>query len=439
MVCLLGFSEEAFPRSDDRASFDLTRSEHRLGDRNKRHDDRHSFLQAILCARDRIVITYSAPAQSRRVAPNPSPVVWELTETLNRYYRAKEDDAPLVQPTIHPLHPFDPRYFDGTSYERSFSEHHLRIAKALDGAPTERSRIELGTDEDEVPANVVSVGELATWLWDPNRAFIDRCLRADFEQPELYEPSGALVRLAALDAATVGSDALRRGLEGDALAGYLAAAPEFPDGTPGILERRRMARQIDALRVRANAFRRNRRAESRSIGVEVGDGMIEGRIGGLYEDMRLVERFSRPRRRSELLAWVEHLLMQASGEPSLPANTMLVLRGDGPRACVVSYRGVARPRDELARLLSLYRASRRSPLPLFGSASWDYAETCADGKEEGAAKKAGDTLSSERAWNPRLDYLFGAEDPFDDESWRERFAEAANAVYGPFLAHRREE
>ena len=40
MVCLIGMSEESFPRADDRPSFDLTRAAPLLGDRNKRNDDR---------------------------------------------------------------------------------------------------------------------------------------------------------------------------------------------------------------------------------------------------------------------------------------------------------------------------------------------------------------------------------------------------------------
>jgi len=95
VVCLMGMSEDEFPRADDRPSFDCTRADHKPGDRNKRDDDRHSFLQALLCARDRLIITYSAPANSPRSSANPSPVVWELCDTLRRYYTLPENEPVL--------------------------------------------------------------------------------------------------------------------------------------------------------------------------------------------------------------------------------------------------------------------------------------------------------------------------------------------------------
>jgi predicted metal-binding protein len=38
----------------------------------------------------------------------------------------------------------------------------------------------------------------------------------------------------------------------------------------------------------------------------------------------------------------------------------------------------------------------------------------------------------------RLAYVFGNDNPLSDEHWAESFQEAALAVYGPLLAHRRE-
>ncbi len=71
LVCLVGMSEASFPRADKRLSFDVTRDSQRPGDRNKRHDDRHAFLQAILCARDRLIVTYGAPSSGSRERRKP--------------------------------------------------------------------------------------------------------------------------------------------------------------------------------------------------------------------------------------------------------------------------------------------------------------------------------------------------------------------------------
>ena len=69
VVCLLGMDDESFPRSSARASFDLMQNP-RLGDRNLRDDDRQLFLEALLSARDALLVTYvGQSAQDDSVRP----------------------------------------------------------------------------------------------------------------------------------------------------------------------------------------------------------------------------------------------------------------------------------------------------------------------------------------------------------------------------------
>jgi exodeoxyribonuclease V gamma subunit len=436
LVCLLGMSEDAFPRPDDRPSFDLTRGEHRPGDRNRRSDDRHSFLQALLCARDRLMITYSAP--SRRFTANPSPLVWELSETINRYYRARGDDAALMTPTVHPLHAFDRRYFEGGALPQSFSRRYLEIAKAIERPSVDRPRVELVAQAAEEEANVISVTELTAWLWSPTRAFVNQVLRARFDETTLYEPSGALTEIGPLEAASVGNGALSAELTGERLSAYLRAAPEFPEGTPGAIERRRLQHEIDAVAARASALRGGQAPSSSFVRVDVANAVVEGRLQGLFDHARIVRRFTRVGRKAELEAWVEHLLMVSAGDRQLPSETRLVLRGTDAHAPVVSYGQVDSPLDELARLVELYRVSLQRPLPLFERASRDYAKIATEHGVKKALAKARESLRKQRTWHRHLDFVFGTFDPFEDRAWSDAFAEAAEAVYGPLFAHRGE-
>ncbi|MFP5406584.1 MAG: hypothetical protein ACLGHY_09690, partial [Gammaproteobacteria bacterium] len=54
VVCLFGMDEDAFPRRGARAEADLMLRSPRFGDRNARSDDRGSFLDAVLAARERL-------------------------------------------------------------------------------------------------------------------------------------------------------------------------------------------------------------------------------------------------------------------------------------------------------------------------------------------------------------------------------------------------
>ncbi len=433
VVCLVGMSEEAFPRPDKRPSFDLTRPEHQKGDRNKRDEDRHSFLQAILCARSRLIITYSAPTSSVRGGANPSPVVWELCETVRRYYTLP-NEGQVLESIVHPLHAFDSRYFDGSGLPRSASQRHLEIAGALAKPSVQPGGVELRA-EPEPEEEALSVSELTNWLWNPMAAFIDRVLRAGFETSALYEPTRALTDLGPLEASKVGNDALRAGLRGSDLETYLAAAPEFPDGRWGALERQRIALGLQAINARKNALEDGNEGRSELASVNLDGMVLEERLDGLCADQRVLKRFTKVGRRAELAVWIEHLLMQSAG---LASVTHLVLRGSDTRAKVVSLAAVADPRGALEDLIELYRASRTTPLPLLERSSWAFTEKLEDGNVERAVSAARGALKAQRLWDPRLDYVLGAADPFLDATWSAAFQEVARQVYGPLFQHRSE-
>ena len=436
VVCLAGMSEDCFPRADDRPSFDLSRAVHERGDRNKRDDDRHSFLQAILCARDRLIVSYSAAANRPRSGESASPVVWELRETARRYYVLPEQ-KPVLEPTVHPLQPFDARYFDGGELRRSSSERYLKIAKALRDSPQEPKRVELRAEaEKDRREEALSIEELSAWLWDPMGAFIERVLRARFAASELYEPSSALTEIGGLAASQVGNEALRARLRGDALEAYLAAAPEFPDGSWGALARRRIAHEVRALNARERLLDDGQEAGSALLSVNFDGVLVEGRLDGLFEGQRVLKRFSKAGTRGELRAWLEHLLMQTAD--GLPKATRLVLRGTETRANLVTFAEVQDPRGTLEALVDVYRQSRETPLPLLAESSRLFAEELDEGNLDRALKAARELLGRQRRWMPHLDYVLGPEDPFADRAWSEDFQRAAIQLYKPLFEHRSE-
>jgi exodeoxyribonuclease V gamma subunit len=438
VVCLIGMGEDCFPRGDDRPSFDLTRQERRPGDRNQREDDRHCFMQALLCARDRLIVTYSAPPSGLRIGASSSPIVWELTETVNRYYQGG-DGQPVLETTVHPTHPFDSRYFDRSGLPQSYSQRYLSIACGAAEPRVDRSKIELRAEPRTgaaAPEGAISVGELASWLWNPTAAFIDRVLRARFDDSELYEPTGALTTLGALEASRVGNGALRAGLRGKPLEDYLAAAPELPDGNWGALQRRRLAREVDAVSDLGRRLQGEHEARAELVAADLDRVVLEGRLDGLCPGQRIVRRFTKPGRRAELAVWIEHLLMQAVGGSTLPHTTHLVLRGTEARASLVSFRSVADPRHELDELLALYDASKEAPLPLLETASWTFAERREREGRDKAILAAKSELGKQRRWDQRLAYVLGRDDPFEDAGWADAFETAALACYGPLLAHR---
>ena len=246
----------------------------------------------------------------------------------------------------------------------------------------------------------------------------------------------AVTQISPLDESVVGNAALGAGLRGDTLRHYLGAAPEFPDGTWGALERRALAREIADLNVRADGLQTDRAPGSDLLSVELDGLVLEGRVDGVFPEQRLVKRFTKTGRKAELTAWVEHLLLQAATGATRPTN--LVLRGDHQRSSLVSFAPLEDPRQVLHTLLEIYSECLQEPVPLLETASRIFAEKYRGKDRLKAAKSAKDEWRTLCGRDARLAYALGSFDPFTDERWMEAFGHAALAVYGPLLEHRSE-
>src|SRR4051812_16806180 len=107
VVCLLGLDDGVFPRKAPRDGDDLTLDAPQIGDRDPRSEDRQQLLDALLAARDKLVITYTGNDE-RTNAPRPPAV--PVGELLDAIERAADVDREHVV-VRHPLQPFDPRNF----------------------------------------------------------------------------------------------------------------------------------------------------------------------------------------------------------------------------------------------------------------------------------------------------------------------------------------
>ncbi len=107
-IFILGLGEGIFPGTDARSPFDLRSHRWRPGDVSRPEQDRYAFLEALLCARDTLQITYPTRDPLTAERRQPSSVLLDLEGMV----------APLLAPGAslrrdHPLHRFDARYGAG--------------------------------------------------------------------------------------------------------------------------------------------------------------------------------------------------------------------------------------------------------------------------------------------------------------------------------------
>src|SRR5690606_18545409 len=152
VVCVAGLNDGVFPRRDARLPFDMIAEAPRPGDVSVRRDDEYLFLEALLAARDKLILTFVGRSQKDRQPVAASACIEELLDQLDRCLvfdgaaRARD-----VVVTRHPLHAFSPRYFAADRTRLfSFSESNLRGCLARHAnVPVPRFVAALGAD---VPA-----------------------------------------------------------------------------------------------------------------------------------------------------------------------------------------------------------------------------------------------------------------------------------------------
>ena len=86
VVFAIGLGQNDFPRSARRGDLDLREARRKPGDVTPREQDLYMFLETLLCARDRLVLSYVVRDEVTGEERPPSPVVLELREILSSGY-----------------------------------------------------------------------------------------------------------------------------------------------------------------------------------------------------------------------------------------------------------------------------------------------------------------------------------------------------------------
>lgn len=110
IVCLLGMDEGVYPRRATPNAMDLMRlpGQQRPGDRSRTQDDRQLMLEALLSARQQLLISWVGKSVRDNTPRPPSVLVAQLRDYLSARWSAQ---AVAERTTEHPLQPFNPRYF----------------------------------------------------------------------------------------------------------------------------------------------------------------------------------------------------------------------------------------------------------------------------------------------------------------------------------------
>jgi exodeoxyribonuclease V gamma subunit len=446
VVCLLGMDDGTFPRAAPKAGFDLVVQKPRVGDRNAREDDRYLFLEALLAARDHVVITWTGRDIRTNEALPPAVPVGELLDAVDAGFRLPDGSPPRPHLIVeHPLQPFSPRCFgapaaDGgraprPSHDRRFLAAARKLHAPRAPAPT---FLRGPLPSPDLPA--LALDELIRFLQGPARALLRDRLGIALEEVESNQEDREPIALDKLQEHGIGSDLLGLGLEGlDADAAFrpIRASGRLPPGVPGRIAYDELASLAAPLVGRVEALRAGPPRDPVELDAQIGGVRLVGRVGGLRAGGL---QYGQARARHRLALWLRHLAL-AVAEPRSRLPSRLVARGpDGaPRTLLQAPIDAGQAREWLAGLVGLYRAGQTAPLPFYPETSLAYAETVRDAPSDerlrDAARRAADAAWSSGPYrsgesdDPYVRRLLGdLSRPFDDA-----FHEIALAVWGPHL------
>lgn len=467
VVCLFGFDDGAFPRRSSAPGFDLVTG--RPGGHEPRDEDRLLLLDAVLAARDHLLITTTGrDPRTNEVLP-PAVPISELADVLVRL--VGEGSFRDVIEVVHPLQPWSPRNFEPGTRQPSFDLANLAAARrALE--PTTGAAVPTlladraeplgaetvaetgagagaGTQDGPVGLERLRTGELAAALRSPIVEFLRARLGVRLDDVGRVVEDEEPLELDTLDRYAVIGRLLRRGPQDrEAWLAATIARNDVPAGTPGRLLLEAYADDADALLAAADAWcgglgldgaPRTTTTELAIAGRWLLVGSAEVRAGaGMSAVVAALP--SRTDSGDALLGpWLEHLVRSAVSDVPVTTGVARIVRGTarvdvlGPLdADAATAR--ARARELLAGLLALRERAQREPLPLFRRASYARAE----GGTRSAARDA--FLGSDRVpgdLDAAIELVTDAElldDAVDVLGGWGRFDALAVEVWGPLVA-----
>jgi exodeoxyribonuclease V gamma subunit len=402
VVCLLGLDDGSFPRHIERDGDDLTAARPRVGDRDVRSEDRQLLLDALLAARDHVVVTFTGRDERSNLPRPPAVPVGELLGVIDHTVRTPNRRARDAIVIHHALQPFDPRNFTagavmaGTPW--SFDRLHLAGARAAQAQRGElRSFLEAPLPMLDQPT--IAIDSLERFLRHPVRAFLRERLRVSLRSNTREFDDAIPIDLNGLDTWQIADRMLKAQLAGASAQACVDAELARGALPPGLLGQAVLDDIEQSLSDLVAAGRSAIAPTSLDVNVELSATTdLVGTVAGLRGDVVHAVSYSTLAPTARLFAWVRLLALSAAWPDRCFEALTIGRAAKTQRGCTVS---VARlgplssdpdERRQLAEthlrtIVDLYQRGMCEPLPLYNKASAAWATAAAVGDPTKAAAK----------------------------------------------------
>lgn len=373
VVVLLGLDDEMFPRASGADGDDVLARAPLLGERDPRSEDRQLLLDAVLAARDTLLIFHTGADPVSGAHRPPAIPVAEVLDVLRAHVGA---EAMRSVVTRHPLQSFDRRNFRAEQ-PFSFDTVALAGANAADGPVRPRPGF-LAAPLPAAPTADVALADLISFAEHPVRAFLWQRLGLRVPEHDEDIADRLPIELDGLAKWELGERLLAARLTGADPAGLRAAEwrrgtlPPFGFGAAVLDE---VEHTVDRL-VRAAQADYTGPARAVDIAVDLGNGRrLTGTVPEVRGDTLVRTTFSRLAPKHRIAAWVSLLALTVTEDRSWRAvSTGRGQFGRPAWRCELTPPDAPAAMEILRGLVALRDAGLTEPLPVAPTATAVYAE-----------------------------------------------------------------
>ncbi|MGW4094247.1 exodeoxyribonuclease V subunit gamma [Nocardia sp. NPDC004750] len=452
VVVLLGLDDEMFPRASAADGDDVLAREPLLGERDPRSEDRQLLLDAVLAARDTLLVFHTGADPVSGAHRPPAVPVAELLDALRAHVGAAAMRSVV---TRHPLQSFDRRNFRAEQ-PFSFDTVALAGAHAADGPALPRPGF-LAAPLPAARTADVALADLISFAEHPVRAFLWQRLGLRVPEHDEDIADRLPIELDGLAKWELGERLLAARLTGADPAGLRAAEwrrgtlPPFGFGAAVLDE---VEHTVDRL-VRAAQADYAVPARAVDIAIDLGNGRrLTGTVPEVRGDTLVRTTFSRLAPKHRIGAWVSLLALTVTEDRSWRAvSTGRGQFGRPTWRCELTAPDAPAAVEILRRLVALRDEGLTEPLPVAPAATAVYAERRFRGASTDDAIAA-----AEREFNggpngpgpfgdhtdrhlryvwgpaPRLEELMAAPAAAGEPGESTRFGALARRMWAPLLA-----
>jgi len=379
VIWLLGMNDSAYPRCQRPVTFDLMARKPRPGDRNRRDDDRYLFLEALLSARNHLIISWVGRDQRENSELPPSVLVAELRDYIDRSRKVTGNtSASTLLTTCHPLQPFSEKCFDGTATTAGYN------SMWLPGCRCRNEKTDLfcsgplpATGRQEIP-----LAELVRFWNHPVRFFLEQRLGLRLNIDDEILPDSepfSLDTLTGYHLTIAMLNTIKKGGDARVICRQAQAAALLPRGEVGTMHCRRLQTTAEYLVAHVEKYAKLP-ITTREITAAIGGIRLGGLLDGLHAGGRISFRPAKCKAKDILRLWIQHLLLCNMNPPDIKRSSVHI----GTDA-VITLPPVAEAEAEaeLEQLITLFQQGMDEPLHFYPESSY----VLASAKNEAAGMK----------------------------------------------------